>query len=366
MRGVFMRVILKPVKTHFIYDKPALRDFFDEKGVLILSKGQMIPHALANALNSRDVYSLRYEWYDGSSGDPSPCCPKNQIISERVCPWVQEIYVKADLLEPYLFSRGVLFIDHLIKDLEVHPVIEADFNALRNYDDYTYRHSINVALLSFAIGKEMGFKGEKLRRLVLGALLHDIGKLTLPVSIINKPSSLSDEEYHVVRSHPMRGFQKSSEFFLPRSVLAVILEHHERWNGSGYPKGLSKEEMHPYAQIVAVADVFDALIADRPYRLGLPPYHALEMILKGSGTEFSPEVISAFLHAIQIYPENSLVTLNSGESGTVIGYSFPHPTRPLIQVFYDSRGNPVKNMQIIDLIEDTDHYIQTVQYDWVK
>lgn len=365
--GLNMRLVLKPVKTYFLQGKPAVRDYFDDKGILILSKGQMITHTLAADLNSRVVFTLHCEWPDlPMDPSPSPCCPKYQIISNRVCPWVQPIYIKAGLLEPILFSNAVLFIDRIIQDLEIHPIIAADFEALRSYDNYTYMHSINVALLSYAIGTIMKLEGEKLRRLVLGALLHDIGKLTIPVSIINKPTALSDEEYYLVKTHPSRGFQRSSDFFLPRSVLATILEHHERWDGSGYPKGISQEQIHPYAQIVAVADVFDALIADRPYRPGFPPYHAIEMVLKGSERDFNPEVIHAFLHAIQIYPENSLVTLNSGESGVVIGHSFPHPTRPVIRILFDANGNPVEHEKIIDLIKDPKHFIHTVQYDCVR
>lgn len=367
-----MRVFLKPVKTHFISGKPALRDFFDEKGVLLLSKGQMIPRPLAKALNSRNVYSLRYEWCDPSeetlcdSSDGPSTCPKTNIVSDRVCPWIHPILSKANLIEPSLLSSGVLFIDQLVRDFEVHPGLAADFKALQSYDNYTYSHSINVALLTFAIAKIINYQGEKLKRLVLGALLHDIGKLTIPISIIDKPSTLSDEEMHVVQTHPTRGFQRSSDFFLPRSVLAVILEHHERWNGLGYPKGLSKGAIHPYAQIVAVADVFDALIGDRPYRLALPPYHALEMIIKQAGTDFSPEVIDAFLRAVQIYPKNSLVTLNSGESGIVIDYSRPYPTRPVVKLLFDADGRMLEKERVIDLIQDSHHYVQTVMYNWAK
>lgn len=360
-----MRLVLRPVQTIFTYEKPAIRDYFDEKGVLLLSKGQN-PRALADTLNSRLVYTLHYEFTKTLEPVSSfSCYPKDLIISELICPWIQRIYFQAKLIESSLFINGILFVNRLIQELEAHPLIAADFEALRNYDNYTYTHSIDVALLSYAIGTVMKYTGGKLRCLVLGGLLHDIGKLTIPVSIINKPMALSDEEYRVVQTHPTRGVQRSSDFFLPRSVLAAILEHHERWNGCGYPHGLYKDAIHPYSQIVAVADVFDALITDRPYRPGIPPYHAIEMLLKGSGTNFSPEVITAFLQTIQIYPENSLVTLNSGESGIVIGYSLPHPTRPTIRILYDASGKAVESERIIDLIQDPQHYIDTVLYAWV-
>jgi putative nucleotidyltransferase with HDIG domain len=361
-----MRLVLRPVQTSFSYSKRAVQDYFDEKGGLLLAKGQA-PRKLTKDLNSRLVYSLHYEWSETSDTDIlDTSCPKDRIISDRICPWIHPIYLKAGLLDPSLLKRGILFIDNLLQELETHRVIAEDFESLKKHDNYTYMHSVNVALLAYALGTVLKYEGEKLRRLVLGALLHDIGKLTIPVSIINKPVPLSDAEYTLIQHHSTRGFQRSSEFFLPRSVLAVILEHHERWNGSGYPRGLCKNNIHPYAQIVAVADVLDALIADRPYRPGLPPYHAIEMILKLSGTEFSPEVIKALLNAIKLYPENSLVTLNSGESGIVISFSYPQPTRPVIRILFDANGNPVSSEQIIDLCNDSQHYIDTVNYDWVS
>jgi putative nucleotidyltransferase with HDIG domain len=354
-----MRLVLKPVKTSFMVGKPAIRDYFDEKGVLLLSKGQD-PQNSTRTLNSRHLYSLHYEWHEPRNASSSSCCPKNLITSKRIGPYVQRTYIQVELFEPSLFSQGALFIDRIIQDLESHPVIAQDFDALRSYDNYTYMHSINVALLAYAMGTVMNYKGEKLRRLVLGALLHDIGKLSIPVSIINKPMALS-----AVQNHPNRGFQRSTDLFLPRSVIATILEHHERWNGCGYPRGLIAEDIHPYAQIVAVADVFDALVSDRPYRPGLPPYHAIEIILNGLEKDFSPDVVTAFLKVIRIYPKNTRVTLNTGESGVVIKYPTFYPTRPLVRILNDANGNPVESEQTINLFGDSQHYIQTVKYDWV-
>lgn len=361
-----MRLVLRPIQAVFSPEKPVVRDYFDERGVLLLSKGQN-PRALADTLNSQLVYTLHYELPKNHNSEfTSPVFLTDSIISERIYPWIQRIYVQAELIETSLFSSGILFIDQLMQEFEAHPLISKDFDTLRSYDRCTYVHSISVGLLSYAIGTVMKYTGENLRRLVLGALLHDIGKLTIPLSILNKPMALNEEEYRLIQTHPTRGVQYSSEFFLPRSVLTTILEHHERWNGSGYPHGLCKNAIHPYSQIVAVADVFDALITDRPYRPGIPPYHAIEMLIQGSATNFSPDVITAFLHMIQIYPENSLVTLNTGESGIVIEYSLPLPTRPIIRILYDASGKPVESEQIVDLNLDTEHYIDSVRYAWVS
>lgn len=360
--GILMRLILKPVNHPFHGGECATQDFFDHRGTLLLGKGQEVNPSLASILNQQSVYNLHYDWKDS-------VCPEleHPLTSElshysQTSPWLQRIYLETDLLPQGLLLEAVRFIDQLIDDLSHHPSISTDFNQLSRYDGYTYMHSINVALLAYVIGTASGYEGEKLRRLVMGALLHDVGKLGIPLDIINKPGALSEDEFRVIQTHPLRGAHRSSELFLPENVLSTILQHHERWNGRGYPEGLLEEEIHPFAQIVAVADVFDALIADRPYRSGLPPYHAIEILLQGSGQNFSPEVLRNFMHAVQLYPSNSLVTLNSGESGVVLKYSLPNPTRPLVQILFDAHGKPVENEWTLDLVQDSTHFIHTVQY----
>lgn len=358
-----MQFFLKPVNHRFKGGEFASQDYFDHQGNLLVGKGQEVTPSLAHYFNHQAaVNSLYYEWTD--STNPIMEHPHSSILLcyPRISPWLSRIFLEMDLFKPQLMIKAISFIDQLLEQLSIHPGISSDFKLLYTTDSVTYRHSINVAFLSYMIGKEFNYKGEKLRRLVFGALLHDIGKLNISGKILNKPEALTLEEFKIIKSHPLHGVERTSELILPESVISTILQHHERWNGSGYPQGLAKHEISPSAQIVAVADVYEALITDRPYHAGLPPYHAIEILLKGSGTHFSPEVIEAFLHTIQLYPADSLVTLNSGETGIVLYYSYPNLTRPRIRVIIDANGNPVEHEWIIDLLQDTSRYILSVNY----
>ncbi|AHF08111.1 HD-GYP domain-containing protein [Desulfitobacterium metallireducens] len=356
-----MQFVLKPVYHRFEVGEFASQDYFDSRGALLLGKAQQVTPSLASFLNCQTVNTLHCEC-EFSNTIPSDLHASTLLRFPRTVPWLQRVYFETNLLKPELLFEAVHYVDQLVAHLSLHPFISSDLEFLQTSDKVTYKHSVNVALISYIIGKSMNFKGEKLRRLVLGALMHDIGKLEIPNEILNKPGALTEEEYEIMQTHPAKGVARSSDLLLPDSVLSAILQHHERWNGSGYPQGLVGQEILLSAQIMAVADVFDALITDRPYHAAIPPYHALEILLKSSGTEFSPEVLQALLCMIQLYPAGSVVTLNSGEVGIVLRFSYRNLTQPKIQVLSDAFGNPLETERIIDLSEDSSHYIQSFQH----
>lgn len=356
-----MQYILKPIYHRFKAEEFASQDFFDYRGTLLLGKGQKVTSSLTSFLNRQTVYSLHCEC-DFPSSVSGELHASLLIRFPRTAPWLQRVYFETALIKQELLSEAVRFIDQLVEHLSLHPGFSLDFEQLQTSDKVTYKHSVNVALLSYIIGKSMNYKGEKLRWLTLSALIHDIGKLDIPEEILNKPGALSPEEFEIIRTHPAKGVARSADLPLPESVLTAILQHHERWNGSGYPQGLAGLDISTSAQIMAVADVFDALITDRPYHAPLPPYHALEILFKGCGTDFSPEVLKALFCMIQLYPPDSFVTLNSGEAGIVLRFTYPNLTQPKIQVLFDPFGNPVEKELIIDLAEDPSRYICTMHH----
>lgn len=193
------------------------------------------------------------------------------------------------------FENTIERVCAIISETEKYINPDFKFNCLRSYDNCTYLHCRNVALLTIILAQELGYYGKSLKEIALGALLHDIGKLKVPKSILNKPSSLNDAEYNLIKKHPEEGMKILETSSLSNNICMPIMQHHERMDGTGYPLGLKAEEIHPNAQIVAVADVFDALISDRPYRRGLTLGQALEIIIAGKGKDFSREVVEAFL-----------------------------------------------------------------------
>ncbi|KLU61692.1 cyclic di-GMP phosphodiesterase response regulator RpfG [Peptococcaceae bacterium CEB3] len=173
-------------------------------------------------------------------------------------------------------------------NLSQFPILDA----LKAWDEYTYLHSVNVYQLALLLGIEAKYSDEQLRQLGYGALLHDIGKLFVPQEILTKPGSLDSQEILVVRQHPEKGYEISPP--LPSASKAIILQHHENWDGSGYPRGLSDKAIHPFARIVTIADVYDALVSHRVYA---PPWSgddALGYIKKLAGIKFDPDVVACW------------------------------------------------------------------------
>lgn len=210
--------------------------------------------------------------------------------------------------------------------------ISLDMVDLRTFDDYTYRHSINVAVLSTVIGMGMGLQQEFLNDLCIAAIFHDIGKLMIDASIINKPARLTQEEFSLIKMHP----QLSLDLLAGRWTISLeskeaILAHHENYDGSGYPRGLSGDAIPFYARIIHVTDVYDALTSKRPYKEPYTPSEAIEYLMGGCNILFAKEVVSTFLKWIPVYPKGVMVKLSDGRDG-VVYENTQNPVRPKIRL----------------------------------
>jgi len=181
--------------------------------------------------------------------------------------------------------------------------IRAIVNAIEEKDEYTRGHTGRVTEYSLLIGKRLGLSNDEIKTLELSALLHDVGKIGIPDSILRKPGRLTDEEYAVIKSHPLRGVKILEPIENIRHILPGIRHHHERYDGKGYPDGLKGKKIPFYARIIAVADAFDAMTSDRPYRKGLPIEIARKEIEENRGTQFDPECADAFLRELDENPE---------------------------------------------------------------
>jgi len=211
---------------------------------------------------------------------------------------------------------------------------------LKVFDDYTFYHSLNVAIISIVIGASLDFRKEDLYALGLGAILHDIGKIFIPKEVLNKPGKLDNEEFNTIKKHPDKGYKFLKEKFkLPAEAFKAILMHHERWNGNGYPKKYSYNEITKKARIIAVADVYDALISDRPYRKGLLPSEAVEYILAGNDTLFDPKIVEVFLRKVTPYPSGTIVKLSNNSIAIVVENHEGHGNRPVVRVFNENGDN---------------------------
>lgn len=355
-----MNISLRPLPINALtIDQPSPLDLFDAQGKLLLAKGQPVSAQILRLLVAREIYTIKLDWSPADSTSRASKFPPE--LYQEILSIAEGLYLSGNLLRQDALDKTISIIDSMINELASHPRTHVELNRFRTFDNYTYVHSVNVAILSTQVGLQLGYPSLALRRLALGAFVHDLGKMAIPLTILNKPAHLTSEEFEVIKSHPLKGVEKVSHLNIVTDIQNAIRHHHEKWNGKGYPDHLSGLQIPRNALIVSVADVFDALTADRPYRRGLPPYHALEMIIAGSGQDFSPEIVAAFKLCLVLYPENSIVKLNTGETGIVLAVPKDLPTRPLVRILFDQFGNYVNSYTTIDLLEDLTRFINSVE-----
>lgn len=247
---------------------------------------------------------------------------------------------------------------HIIK--QVSGIFVCDFNLyeaeiealfkIKQHDEYTYLHSLNVARLSVALGRRLGLTLDMITDLGWAALLHDIGKLNIPIEILNKVKKFTPEELNVMQSHPLEAllaFARTHPVTLPRlHRLSAAFEHHQRYDLKGYPTVQKKLTLHPFSRIVAVTDTFDAMTTDRIYQRRVLPDVALKLMAQGFGTVFDPTVLQAFITCMGAFPVGSLVRMNNEDLAVVVHYG-DHSSldRPYISFVKTPEQKPVDLMK---------------------
>ncbi|MYL84611.1 DUF3391 domain-containing protein [Desulfovibrio aerotolerans] len=211
---------------------------------------------------------------------------------------------------------------------------------LRRHDAYTFTHGVNVAVLAVAFGASLGIEAEGLRELGLAGLFHDLGKTGVPDAILNKPGRLTPGEFTQVKAHPRLGRELLETRGLPEAVLRGVAEHHEKWGGQGYPRGLAGETVHAWGRIIGVVDIFDALTSRRAYKEGMLPTRALAVLYSMRERDFPPGLVERFIKFMGPYPVGSFVRLGSGEYAFVRGSNPARPLSPELLVAFDAAMHP--------------------------
>ncbi|MDW7674650.1 MAG: HD-GYP domain-containing protein [Bacillota bacterium] len=307
----------------------------DAEGNILLNKGCTLTSKAIKQLSRLGVFHIYVE--DDRLG---PIVIKDiiQEVTRRKCLKVtKEIMTNAKVGNVILPDKVTAIIQELLNELLTNPMILTSLTDVRLIKEYTLNHSVSVAVLAILMGYNLGLTKEELAILGIGALLHDIGKSKVSDAILDKPGKLTEEEFSQVKVHTEIGYQlltDSKKF--NQLVCNIAFQHHEKWNGSGYPRGLRGSEIHPFAQIVAIADVYDALTSDRIYRRRFLPCEALDLMASSGGQDFDPFLLQRFLESITLYPVGSVVMLNDGRIAVVIEQNRGCPARPVIRLI-DSR-----------------------------
>ncbi|EDS77726.1 HD domain containing protein [Clostridium botulinum C str. Eklund] len=268
-----------------------------------------------------------------------------------------------DLLEgdTKVLARSMSKMDNLIEQIINQNSINVSLYEVKTYDNYTYIHCVDTGIMSVYLGNCLNLGTSKVKELGISAMLHDIGKIKVPNELINKHGPLTDEEFKIIKKHPIYGKEILTKTGLfSEDIIRGVAEHHERIDGKGYPYGLKKNEISTYGKIISVSDVFTAVSANRSYRMKFDPKEAYEFILSGMGTRFDDEVIKKFKENFAIYPLRCGVKLSNGVQGYVIKQNKNFPDRPIIRIVYDMFTNQPVQPYEIDLIENMKLTIKSV------
>lgn len=221
---------------------------------------------------------------------------------------------------------------------------------LKSRDEYTATHCINVCILALTFGRCLGLEEQALNQLGLGALLHDLGKMRVPNAILNKPGRLTKDEFEVIMKHPVAGHAMlKDDKHLDDASLHIVLHHHERLDGEGYPRGLSEAEIPLLTRISSIVDVYDAITSDRCYHDGVAPAVGLENLFKWARGNFDVALLEGFIKCLGIYPIGSVVRLNSGEVGIVVATDADRRLKPIVLAVKSPEGKVYQPRRLVNL-----------------
>lgn len=252
-------------------------------------------------------------------------------------------------------------IESIFNEISEHENFIVNMIDIKIFDDYTFYHSTNVTVLSLILGLSLGLNKQTLLDLGMAALFHDIGKVFVSKDVLNKTGPLTASEFDEIKTHSLRGYQHLKDVLSisPKSYVGV-LQHHEKFDGQGYPHGISGTDISLFGRIIAVTDVYDALTSDRPYRKGLLPSEAMEFIMANGGVQFDYELVKVFAQKIAPYPIGTYVYLSDGKEGFVVENYEECCLRPLIKVMKDS-SETLEHSYLLDLKSDMATFSITIK-----
>ena len=252
----------------------------------------------------------------------------SESVRSRVAQGVQYLY--QDTQSPDFTNASRSITDDLLRAIEDNDAVAVDIGALKISDEYTFKHSVDVATMSMIVARKYGLDDKQVYEIGIAGLLHDIGKSKIPNEILNKAARLTDEEFAIMKQHSVYGYRiLQPKEDLSTEIKLGVLQHHEKMNGKGYPLGFDANKICPYAKILTVADIYDALVTERPYKSAFTQKDAIEMIMSMTD-ELDLNAMKSFLESMILYPVDSLVTLSNGELARVVKNNPNYILRPTV------------------------------------
>ncbi|WP_182201558.1 HD-GYP domain-containing protein [Paraliobacillus salinarum] len=231
-------------------------------------------------------------------------------------------------------------VDSMIHQLRDDQEVLTVMSDILISDDYVFTHSVNVTMYALALATELKLPPKQIHQLGLGAMLHDVGKMFISEEILNKTGKLNNEEFEIIKSHTEKGFNYLRQSTaLPLLIAHCAYQHHERLDGSGYPRGIKEKDIHPFGKILAVADVFDAVTSNRVYRDAMLPHEGLEILYAGSGSLYDQKIVRTFKNAIAVFPNGSTIRLNDNRVAIVVKQNHLMYERPIVRVIKEQDRN---------------------------
>ncbi|MGD0153566.1 MAG: HD-GYP domain-containing protein [Thermacetogeniaceae bacterium] len=338
---MYVRKPVKALVSSLIPGMELAGPIYDVHGQFLLKKGTTLTKSYIMALQNRRILTA---YIEGMS------IPEDFITQQQDA---MEEAIRADAFASVqnLFEQGdieaikavVASVENIIDELIAGKTTIEALTEISSTDAYTYAHSVDVCILSLETGISLKYERGKLLELGVGCILHDLGKVKTPIEILNKPGKLTGDEFDIIKMHPRYGYRFAREIQpdLADSSASIIYKHHERHDGSGYPKGLRGENIDEMSSICAIADVYNAMTTDRVYRVAVSRNEAYEYLMAGGYNIAGQRVLDAFLHCMAPFPLGSMVLLSTGEKGVITQINHAIPLRPKVYI-------PVKK-QMIDL-----------------
>lgn len=308
---------------------------YDEHGRILINQNVELTQFLIKRLKEEQINGIYI--YDSLSEGINPHSNLSITAQMTAAAAVKDINIDECM---YLSST-------IAKLLENVDCIYTNVNTLAKYDVGTYMHSVNVATYAGIMGMTLGMSYEKIKNLIATGLMHDIGKSNIDKAIIDKPGKLTKDEYEIIKNHARYGYEMLKNVELVPSVVRVsILQHHENYDGTGYPNQLMDNDIYEFAKIIHICDVYEAMISKRSYKDTINPADVIEYIMANSGTLFNPGLVRIFLKTLIPYPEGVLVILSNGEKAIVSKINKNFPTRPEIRLFNGENIDLTKRLDI--------------------